>query len=111
MVIRLVSRPAVPLPHWLLYSLPDGCWVYAYTSWMMLIWGRPVLWVWSGVILAVGAELGQLLGPVPETYDNLDMAFYVGAFILAMVTASGGKYHADGCRFLAKSKIPCSLVD
>ena len=27
------------------------------------------------------------------------------------LTASGTKYHADGCKFLAKSKIPCSLAD
>jgi micrococcal nuclease len=27
------------------------------------------------------------------------------------VTASGTKYHADGCKFLAKSKIPCALAD
>lgn len=27
------------------------------------------------------------------------------------LTASGTKYHADGCRFLAKSKIPCTLAD
>ncbi|AMV24005.1 Thermonuclease precursor [Gemmata sp. SH-PL17] len=27
------------------------------------------------------------------------------------VTSSGAKYHADGCKFLAKSKILCSLAD
>jgi hypothetical protein len=26
-------------------------------------------------------------------------------------TASGTKYHADGCKFLAKSKMPCTLAD
>jgi hypothetical protein len=82
---ELVFRPAVPLPGWVLCSLPDGCWVYAYTSWMLMIWGRITPWVLSGVILAVGAEFGQLLGLVPGTYDNLDVAFYVGACILAGV--------------------------
>lgn len=81
----LIVRPDVPLPFWVLYALPDGCWVYAYTSWMLLIWGRMVPWVYSGVVLALGAELGQLVGLVPGTYDNLDMVFYVGAFILAGV--------------------------
>lgn len=27
------------------------------------------------------------------------------------LTASGAKNHADGCEFLAKSKIPCMLAD
>jgi hypothetical protein len=27
------------------------------------------------------------------------------------LTASGAKYHADGCRFLAKSKIPCTPAE
>jgi len=27
------------------------------------------------------------------------------------LTKSGTKYHADGCRFLSKSKIPCTLAD
>ncbi len=81
----LVVRPEVALPSWVLYSLPDGCWVYSYTSLMLLIWRRMVPWVYSGGILALGAELGQLVGIVPGTYDNLDMAFYVGAFILAGV--------------------------
>jgi micrococcal nuclease len=27
------------------------------------------------------------------------------------VTKTGAKYHADACRYLAKSKIPCSLAD
>ena len=79
----LVYRPSVPLPGWVLYSLPDGCWVYAYTSWLLMIWGRMTAWVFTGVVLAVGAELGQLIGIVPGTYDHLDMAFYVGAFFLA----------------------------
>jgi hypothetical protein len=81
----LILRPDFALPSWVLYSLPDGCWVYACTSWMLLIWGRLVPWVWTGVVLAVGAELGQLVGLVPGTYDHLDMVFYVGAFLAAGV--------------------------
>ena len=79
----LVIRPTISLPEWLLYLLPDGCWVYAITSWMMLIWKRFTAWTWVGVVLAVGAEYGQLLGLVQGTYDTLDVVFYVGAFILA----------------------------
>ena len=81
----LIVRPKTELPFWVLYALPDGLWVYAYTSWMLLIWRRPSLWVWSGLILAVGAEVGQLMGFVSGTYSLLDVAFYVGGFCLSRV--------------------------
>ena len=78
-----VFRPAVSLPDWVLYCLPDGCWVYAATSWMLLIWQRLVPWAWLALILGVGTELGQLAGFVPGSYDLVDILFYVVAFILA----------------------------
>jgi hypothetical protein len=83
----LIIRPDFPLPGWVKNSLPDGCWVYAYTSWMLLIWRRVNLWVVTGVVLAVGGELGQLkvVGLVPGTYDNIDMACYLGGFLLSWV--------------------------
>ncbi len=81
----LKFRPEVELPEWLLYCFPDGCWVYAMTSWMLIIWARMMPWVWVGVVMAVGAEIGQLWGVVPGTYDTLDLAFYIGAFITAGV--------------------------
>ena len=79
----MVLRPNVVLPDWLLFSFPDGCWVYATTSWMLLIWGRLNQWTWVVVILAVCAEFGQLLGLVRGTYQSLDVLFYLGGFILA----------------------------
>ena len=80
-----IYRPQGTLPEVVLYSLPDGCWVYATTSWMLIIWGRVVAWVYVGLILAVGAEVGQWAGFVPGTYDSLDMLFYIGGFALARV--------------------------
>lgn len=79
----LVYRPNFALPGWAAYSLPDGCWVYAYTSWMLIIWGRLVPWVFTGVVLAVVAEFGQLFGIVQGTFDIVDLLFYVCAFLLA----------------------------
>lgn len=78
-------RPAIALPEWILYSLPDGCWVYATTSWMIMIWKHLTPWTWVAVVLAVVAEFGQLLGIVQGTYQTLDVLFYVAGFILAGV--------------------------
>ncbi len=75
----------IRLPEWLLYSLPDGLWVYAVTSWMILIWSRrpPLPWLLIGVALGVGGELGQAVGMVSGTYQHLDMIFYLLGFFTA----------------------------
>ena len=75
----------ITLPNWLLYSVPDGLWVYAVTSWMILIWQRrpPFLWLFVGVALGLGGELGQAIGIVPGTYQHLDIVSYIAGFLLA----------------------------
>jgi len=75
------------LPDWFLYSLPDGIWVYATTMWMLVIWRGATPWPWLSiaVLLAVGAEFGQAVGCVPGTYQHLDILFYLGAFLLALL--------------------------
>lgn len=79
----LVLRSTMTLPDWLLYSFPDGCWVYATTSWILIIWKRFNFWTYLAVVLAVGAECGQHVGIVQGTYQTLDIVFYIAGFILA----------------------------
>lgn len=85
------------LPGWVLYSLPDGLWVYAYTSLMANIWkvsaksNVKVAWVLSGVVLAFGTEFGQSLGLISGTFDVWDIYFYVTGFLLAALTSALGK--------------------
>ncbi len=57
-------------------SLPDGLWVFAFASWMRLIWGRHWFWCNLPVSLALGSEIGQLFHIVPGTFDVLDIFFY-----------------------------------
>lgn len=75
----------IRLPDWLLYSLPDGLWVYAVTSWMILIWASkpPLPWLLVGVALGFGGEIGQFIGIVPGTYQHLDLIFYALGFLAA----------------------------
>ena len=61
------------LPHFVQYCLPDGCWVYAGTSWMLLVWQRTSPWLHLYVALGVGGEFGQLAGVVPGTFEWLDV--------------------------------------
>jgi hypothetical protein len=82
------------LPEWMLYSLPDGIWVYATTCWMILIWRGSynwtgVPWILGSVTVAIASELGQAVGLVPGTYQHLDIFFYLGGFLLALSLLGG----------------------
>ena len=80
---RDVFRPAVNPPGPILYSFGDGAWVFAGTSWMLLIWQRLHPWVFVFFVLGLGGEVGQALGLVPGTFDWGDVASYIAAFVLA----------------------------
>lgn len=77
------------LPDFVLYSLPDALWVYSFTFLMQAVWFRHslsygrIFWTFLPVSLAVGAEIGQLLKVVPGTFDFMDVAGYVVAWVAA----------------------------
>lgn len=83
------------VPDWLMFSLPDGCWVYSCTAFFARLWREEtsmLRWFWIGIgpVLAIGGEFGQLVpGFVPGTFDLVDLiayfiaaaaSFYVGWF-------------------------------
>jgi len=81
------------VPEWLLFSLPDGLWVYALTAGMVLIWAGERglvsrLWVACGLILGAGAELLQALDFIPGTFDWHDMIASVSAAAVALLAAN-----------------------
>lgn len=88
-----VFRPSVNLSQSMLYSFPDGCWVFAGTSWMLFIWRRISPWVFAVAILGIGSELGQGIGLVPGTFEWNDIVFYVGGFILSCIGYKYAKTH------------------
>jgi hypothetical protein len=64
--LRHVMWPARHVvPHWVLFSLPDGCWVYSFTVFLKSVWENSgdrswaFFWVALPTTLAVGAEIGQ----------------------------------------------------
>jgi hypothetical protein len=82
------------LPHWFLYSLPDGLWVYALTAIMVQIWRESVktwprlFWISLGLVIGAGSELGQLAGVVPGTFDLFDLCFSIFAAVAAFLIIS-----------------------
>lgn len=83
------------LPSWIIFSLPDGLWVYALTAFFVRVWSGikasriRTLFLSLSLVLGAGSELGQLAHLVPGTFDWIDFAFYLSAAVLAFYFASG----------------------
>ncbi len=75
-------RMSSEIPYFIQYCLPDGCWVYAGTSWMLMVWRRILPWVSAYVILGVGGEFGQFVEIVPGTFEWLDVLACLGGFFI-----------------------------
>jgi len=78
------------LPGWLLFSLPDGAWVFSCTAFFAHLWPDGpgwMRWGWIGLgsALAAGGEIGQVLGLVPGTFDGRDLVAYLAAAGLALL--------------------------
>src|SRR5258705_9612857 len=93
--LRMFAAATEPgLPRWIVYSVPDGLWVYALTAFMSQAWWSApsspfkTFWLSLGVVLGAGSELGQLAHIVPGTFDWTDFLFYVSAAALALVFAA-----------------------
>jgi hypothetical protein len=60
---RIHSRFMIPyIPNFVLYSVPDGAWVYSSTATLMYIWKDKFLnfWVFVPVVLAIITEILQI---------------------------------------------------
>jgi hypothetical protein len=75
----LVRSSGIHPPSAVVYSLPDGLWVYAITWTMTQLWRREPrgfgrhLWKASGLFLALATELCQAHGLVRGTFDFTDV--------------------------------------
>lgn len=83
------------LPLWMVYSLPNGLWAFAYTFIVLRIWtgSRSVLkyvWILSIPLLVFGFELLQLSGTLPGTFDLNDMIWSAAGIILGCITVHIG---------------------
>ena len=72
------------LPDWVLFSVPDGVWVYVATAFFGRLWRTgPLLphlfWVSLASVLAIGGELAQYPGFIPGTFDWVDVICYTVA--------------------------------
>lgn len=74
------------LPHWVVGSLPFALWISFYLFLIGIIWGDSrslirQIWFWSIPVVAIFAELGQIIHLVPGS-------FYVADLIANLLCAS-----------------------
>ena len=69
------------IPGWVIYSLPDGLWIYALSMSLFLIWGNDYLkssvWVVIALLLAPSLEIMQYFHFLPGTFDWRDLIIYI----------------------------------
>lgn len=91
LAIRYRTLPyADKLPHWILFSLPNGLWLFSYASLILYIWDNQlsrlnILWFTLIPIIALLSEFGQLLKLVPGTFDVIDIFFYLFGLIIPFI--------------------------
>lgn len=75
------------LPDWMVYSLPQGLWVFSYTLIVGSIWQgngfrSRFWWFCTAFLFAAGWELGQLFHWIGGTFCWVDLSVGIGAFFL-----------------------------
>jgi len=86
--IRVYTIPySEYLPNWFLFSLPDGLWIFSYTSLVLYIWKNKlkkenIFWVLIVPFISIFSEIGQIFNIIPGTFDLIDLIFYLMGFLL-----------------------------
>jgi hypothetical protein len=78
------------IPEWILFSLPDGLWVFSYVSLILYVWQNSVsikniFWLSIIPVLAISSELGQFFGLVAGTFDFADLLLYTFGMTLPFI--------------------------
>jgi hypothetical protein len=84
---QLASGHAIP--QWIVYSLPDGLWAFAYALLIAGIWkgknsGIKYFWMSTIPVLIIGAELLQYTEMVKGTFSFVDIAFEIAGILIGI---------------------------
>jgi hypothetical protein len=77
------------LPAWVLYSLPDGLWSFAYAVILSQLWWNRAglvarLWLMTIPVAGIGFEPAQALGWIPGTFGWPDLVFCTLGMLLGL---------------------------
>ena len=78
---------SINLPHWVIYSLPDGLWMLALVVLVLAIWNfklnmQSLPWLVMAVLSGVMFEVFQGLGFLSGTFDVTDLILMMMAALL-----------------------------
>lgn len=76
---------------WVKYSLPDGLWIFSYMFLVDAIWNgsksiSSFIFIYSLPIFALLSEFLQYFGLLPGVFDWIDVASYLFAILLFVIT-------------------------
>ena len=91
-VIDFVRQNLIPFqnqfPTWFFNSLPDGLWVYAFTSALLIIWNNNFqevkYWLLFPIVLGAGVEIAQGFRLFTGTFDIVDLLFTILGIIISI---------------------------
>ena len=82
-------RPSNGSDSWLVYSLPDGLWLFAYILLMGALWNfdtlKSLLYSAPLVVIGIGSELLQIHHIVRGTFDIVDLLCYIVAIVFGII--------------------------
>ena len=77
------------IPEWIIYSLPDGLWLFSYCLFIGCIWNFELKRCFCVLMIlpiyAILHEIGQNAHFVSGTFDLIDLATYLIAFVLGLL--------------------------
>jgi hypothetical protein len=85
--------PARPVPEWILFSLPNGLWAFAYSLLITGIWSGSTsriryFWMATIPLLVLGFEILQFVRIIPGTFCMQDLAIGAAGLILGIIVAN-----------------------
>lgn len=76
------------LPKWTYFSLPDGLWMYSFTSALIIYWEGEFdnlkHWLLIPFFLGVVVEIFQAFKITKGTFDVFDLLFSLSGFLLSL---------------------------
>lgn len=81
-------RPQGNFDNWIVYSLPDGLWLFSYIILMGAIWAfdirKSLLCSAPLIVIAIGSELLQIPHIVRGTFDVIDLLCYITGSLIGI---------------------------
>jgi hypothetical protein len=77
------------IPSWIYFSLPDGLWIYSFTSAILIYWyndnQKVRFWLLIPFISGILIEIFQCFKLFPGTFDSLDLVFSILGLFLSKI--------------------------